>query len=120
MQLELSDLRDLQHRYDETEKLYRGLLLAPICPKLDRAVVLNNLAFLLATQGRNRDEAIKIIDQAVNTFGPQSDMLDTRGIIYLSKGDVPQAVADLTDSIVATEPKAVQFIHLAMASQSQR
>ncbi len=115
LQLELSDLRDLQHRYDETEKLYRGLLARSDLPEAQRAVVLNNLAFLLATQGRNRDEAIKFIDQAVNTFGPQSDMLDTRGIIYLSKGDVPQAVADLTDSIVATEPKAVQFIHLAMA-----
>ncbi len=115
LQLQLSDLRDFQHRYDETEKLYRGLLARSDLPDGQRAVVLNNLAFLLAMQGRNRDEAIKFIDQAVNTFGPQSDMLDTRGIIYLSKGDVDQAVADLTDSVIVTEPKPVQFVHLAMA-----
>jgi Tfp pilus assembly protein PilF len=115
LQLQLSDLRDFQHRYDETEKLYRGLLARSDVPDAQRAVVLNNLAFLLAMQGRNRDEAIKFIDQAVNAFGPQSDMLDTRGIIYLSKGDVDQALADLTDAVVTTDPKAIQFVHLAMA-----
>jgi cellulose synthase operon protein C len=115
LQLQLSDLRDLQRRYDETEKLYRGLLARSDVPDAQRAVVLNNLAFLLAMQGRNRDEAIKFIDQAVTMFGPQSDMLDTRGIIYLSKGDVDQALADLTDAVVTTDPKAIQFVHLAMA-----
>jgi Tfp pilus assembly protein PilF len=115
LQLQLADFRDFQRRFDETEKLYRALLSRSDLPPNQRALVLNNLAFLLAMQGRNRDEAIQLIDQAVNSFGPQSDMLDTRGVVYLSKGDVSQALADLSDSVIATEPKPIQFIHLAMA-----
>ena len=115
LQLVSSDLRDYQHKYDEAEKLYRVLLARSDLPPTERSVVLNNLAFLLAMQGRDRDEAIKFIDEAVKTFGPQSDMLDTRGLIYLIKGDVDQANADLSDAVVSSDPKAVQFIHLAMA-----
>jgi Tfp pilus assembly protein PilF len=115
LQLELSDLRDFQRRFDDTEKLYRGLLNRTDLPSGQRAVVLNNLSFLLAMQGRNRDEAIQLIDDAVRLFGPQSDMLDTRGVVYLSKGDIQQALADLTDAVIATEPKPIQFVHLAMA-----
>src|SRR5262249_34018821 len=92
-----------------------SLLARSDLPSTERAVVLNNLSFLLATQGRDRDEAIQLIDEAIKAFGPQSDMLDTRGIIYLSKGDIQQALADLSDAVIATEPKAVQFVHLAMA-----
>ena len=33
----------------------------------------------------------------------------------LSKGDAEQAVADLTDAVVSADPKAVQFVNLAMA-----
>jgi tetratricopeptide (TPR) repeat protein len=115
LQILLSDLRDFQRRYDETEKIYRGLLSRSDLPPAQRAIVLNNLAFLLAMQGRNRDEAVKFIDQAVSLFGPQSDMLDTRGVVYLSKGDVQQALADFSDAVIVTEPKAIQFVHLAMA-----
>ena len=85
------------------------------CPPRNAPIVLNNLSFLLAMQGRNRDEAVKLIDQAVSSFGPQSDMLDTRGVVYLSKGDVQQALADLSDAVITTDPKAIQFVHLAMA-----
>src|SRR5262249_33477200 len=80
-----------------------------------RAEVDNNLAFLLAVQGRNPDEALKLIEEAISLFGPQSDMLDTRGVVYLSKGDYKQALADLSDCVIATEPKPTQLVHLAMA-----
>jgi tetratricopeptide (TPR) repeat protein len=76
---------------------------------------LNNLSFLLAMQGKNKDEAVKLIDQALNLFGPQSDVLDTHGVVYLSKGDTRRALEDLSDCVIATEPKAIQYVHLAMA-----
>ncbi|HZZ26864.1 MAG TPA: tetratricopeptide repeat protein [Pirellulales bacterium] len=120
LQMELSELRDFQRRYDDAEKLYRALLARSDVLANQRAALLNNLAFLLAMQGRNQDEAIKLIDEAIDTFGPQSDMLDTRGVIYLSKGDVAQALTDLSDCIIATEPKAVQFVHLAKAQAKSK
>jgi tetratricopeptide (TPR) repeat protein len=120
LQLQLSDLRDFQRRYDDAEKLYRALLSRSDVPAKDRAIILNNLSFLLAMQGRNRDEAIHLIDEAAGLFGPQPDMLDTRGVVYLSKGDVQQALADLSDAVISTSPKAVQFVHLAMAQAQAR
>ncbi|HTQ39409.1 MAG TPA: tetratricopeptide repeat protein [Pirellulales bacterium] len=120
LQMELSDFRDFQRRYDDAEKLYRAILARSDVPATQRSVILNNLAFLLAMQGRNRDEAVKLIDEAIHTFGPQSDMLDTRGVVYLSKGDVAQALSDLSDCVIATEPKPIQFVHLAMAQTASK
>jgi Tfp pilus assembly protein PilF len=42
-------------------------------------------------------------------------MLDTRGIVYLSRGDVTQALADLNDAVIVTDPRPIKFVHLAMA-----
>src|SRR5262249_39085667 len=66
-------------------------------------------------RGTNQDEAVKLTDEAIQLFGPQSDVLDTRGIIYLAKGDTRQALADLTDAVITKVPKPLQFVHLAMA-----
>jgi tetratricopeptide (TPR) repeat protein len=109
------DFLDMQQRLPEVEKEYRAILARTDIPSTTRAEVDNNLAFLLAMQGRNPDEALKLIDEAINLFGPQSDMLDTRGVVYLSKGDVKQALSDLSDCVISTEPKPTQLVHLAMA-----
>jgi tetratricopeptide (TPR) repeat protein len=115
LQIQLADLRDFQGNFAAAEKLYRAILARSDTPSTDRAVILNNLAFLLAMQGRNTDEALKLINDAIDLFGPQSDMLDTRGVVSLSQGDVKQALADLNDAVIATNPSAVKFVHLAMA-----
>ncbi len=115
LQIQLADLRDFQGNFAEAEKLYRAILARSDTPSTDRAVILNNLAFLLAMQGRNMDEAVKLINDAIELFGPQSDMLDTRGVVSLSKGDVKQALADFSDAVIVTNPSAIKFVHLAMA-----
>ncbi|HEY2759887.1 MAG TPA: hypothetical protein VGI75_04070, partial [Pirellulales bacterium] len=115
IQMMYADFLDFQHRWDDVEKIYRDILARKDLESSQRGAILNNLSFLLAMQGRNQDEAVKFIDEAVKLFGPQSDVLDTRGVVYLSKGDTQQALADLRDAVAASDPKAAQFVHLAMA-----
>jgi len=110
-----ADLLDFQRRFDDVEKVYRMILARSDVPDANRGAVLNNLSFLLAMQGKNKDEAVKLIDEALNLFGPQADVLDTHGIVYLSKGDTRRALDDLSDCVIATEPKGIQYVHLAMA-----
>jgi cellulose synthase operon protein C len=110
-----ADLLDFERRFDDVEKVYRAILARNDVPGAYRGAVLNNLSFLLAMHGKNKDEAVKLIDEALNLFGPQSDVLDTHGVVYLSKGDTRRALEDLSDCVIATEPKGIQYVHLAMA-----
>jgi cellulose synthase operon protein C len=115
VQMELADLRNVQRRWDDVEKIYRGVLKRTDLLDPQRAVVLNNLSFIIAMQGKDKDEAMRFIAEAVNIYGPQSDMLDTRGIVYLSRGEIDQALADLNDAVIVTDPRPIKFVHLAMA-----
>ena len=78
-----------------------------------RAIVLNNLAFLLAVQNRPGD-ARKLIDEAVTIFGPTSDLLDTRAIVEIAQKDAKQAIADLELATV-DQPTGSKYFHLAQA-----
>ena len=118
VQMELADLRSVQRRWDEVEKIYRGILKRNDLLDPQRAVVLNNLSFIIAMQGKDKDEAMRLITEAVNIYGPQSDMLDTRGIVYLSRGEIEQALADLNDAVIVTDPRPIKFVHLAMAQSA--
>ncbi len=120
LQVQLADLRDFQSNFAEAEKLYRKILARPDTSPTDRAVLLNNLAFLLAGQRRDMDEALKLINDAIDIFGPQSDMLDTRGVVLLNKGDVKQALADFSDAIIVTGPTGIKYVHLAMAQAKNK
>ncbi len=115
VQMELAGLRSVQRRWDEVERIYRGVLKRNDLPDLQRAGVLNNLSFVIAMQGKDKDEAMRLITEAVNIYGPQTDMLDTRGIVHLSRGEIEQAVADLNDAVIVTDPQPIKFVHLAMA-----
>ncbi len=46
--------------------------------------------------------------------GPASDLLDTRGIAYLTMGRSDLAIKDLEDA-VTIQPSAVKSVHLAQA-----
>jgi Tfp pilus assembly protein PilF len=75
--------------------------------------VLNNLAFLLAVQNRPGD-AKELIDEAIQIFGPTSDLLDTRAIVELSAKNAKQAIADL-DLATVDQPTGLKYFHLAQA-----
>src|SRR5262249_50656255 len=75
--LYLADLYDLQAKYDAAAARYREVL------KEDPANVLalNNLAWLLAETSGDKDEALKLIDRAIELQGSRAEFLDTRGVV---------------------------------------
>jgi tetratricopeptide (TPR) repeat protein len=112
--LALANLRDLQGRYDESETLYRRVH--------DRhpnnVLAMNNLAFLLALRGGKGKlgEARRLIDAAIEIFGPEAQLLDTRAVIHLEAGQSEQALKDLREAI-AQNPSASYHFHRALAQR---
>jgi cellulose synthase operon protein C len=109
-----ASLYDLQANLDKVVEIYRKLVARPDADERQRALVKNNLAFALATRGSKQDlaEAEKTVNEAVAYLGPISDLLDTRGMVQLAKGDPHRALADVKTAI-ADVPDAVKYLHLA-------
>jgi Tfp pilus assembly protein PilF len=111
----LADLRDLQGRYLEAEKLYRQAVAAD--PR--NVVALNNLAYLLALQGNQSHEALKLLGEAIAVAGPTPELLDTRALVQLKLGQPQSAIKDLEDAI-ADSPLPPLCYHLAQAHHLAR
>jgi cellulose synthase operon protein C len=77
------------------------------------ALSLNNLAWLLALEGK-ADESLEILKQAIALRGELSYLLDTRAVAYLLKGQHALAVADMENAI-ADSPTVHRYFHLAQA-----
>ncbi len=115
-----ADLYDLQKKYDDAANLYRKLLDRKELAGIPRAVVLNNLAYLVALQENSTATAtdpMKLVDEAVQILGPNSDILDTRAVVYISQKQYARAVNDLELS-VTENPTASKYFHLAEAHLS--
>ncbi len=97
---------------EAAESLYRAVLADEEADEATRAVAANNLAFQLAAPA-TADEAAALIDTAINTLGPQPDLLDTRGLVRLAQGNVAAAVGDLEEACLAPSP--AKLVHLAKA-----
>jgi tetratricopeptide (TPR) repeat protein len=112
-----ADLYDLQKKYDEAADVYRKLLARQDLKDIRRAVVLNNLAFLLALLDSSKtggDDALKLANEAADIMGPNSDILDTRAIVLISRKDYKGAIADL-ELAVTDNPTASKYYHKARA-----
>jgi tetratricopeptide (TPR) repeat protein len=76
---------------------------------------LNNLALLLALQHQPGDEALQLINKAIDGVGPVAALLDTRGTVKLhTKGPELKALDDFLDA-VADQPTATRWFHVARA-----
>ncbi len=116
IKLLLAEINDLQGRYGDVVKLYREVLAAKETTPAQAALVKNNLAFILAVTKQDLPEALKLIDESINVMGPMSDLLDTRGLIYLNQGNLQQAMADLKLS-ASDSPTLSKYLHLALAEK---
>jgi tetratricopeptide (TPR) repeat protein len=112
---DLAELRYLQGRYREAITLYRQILEQ----NSRNVVVMNNLAWLLALEGDQSGEALRWVDSAISLAGPQPELLDTRGVIYLSLGQGTLALADL-ERAVDSNPTASSCFHLARAQMASK
>jgi cellulose synthase operon protein C len=94
MVLEAESL-EVQERFDDAIAAYGAILARDDVPKFVRATAINNLAFLLAMKKQDLDRALEGVNEAIEIIGPISDILDTRALVHLHKGDFASAVKDL-------------------------
>jgi tetratricopeptide (TPR) repeat protein len=116
--VEMGDLQDLLGNYEAAEGFYRkALARAPA-----NLMALNNLAWLLAQRKGQGTRALPLIERAIKVYGPRPDLLDTRAVVHLARGQAAPAIADLKRA-TREEPNASRYFHLAralsMAGQSQ-
>jgi Tfp pilus assembly protein PilF len=104
----LAALYNLQNRFEEAEATYRLCLVEN--PR--SALSMNNLAWVMATKGKNTDEALAFIQKAIAIVGPKPELLDTRAIVYLAQGKTQLALKDI-EEVVADKPTASSFFHRA-------
>jgi tetratricopeptide (TPR) repeat protein len=106
----LANVCMLQCRARDAERLYRQILEQ----SSHDVSAMNNLAWLLALEGRLGTEGLQWINKAIQLAGPQPNLLDTRGIVNLALGNNDEAVADLTRA-ADLGPNGTIYFHLARA-----
>jgi Flp pilus assembly protein TadD len=103
-----------QGRSEEAESLYRRILGG----SPDDPEALNNLAWLLALRHESKaQEALGLIERAINDQGPIPHLVDTRAVACIRDGQIDRAVQDLTQA-QRSDPNNPSFArHLAWAYQ---
>jgi tetratricopeptide (TPR) repeat protein len=105
-----ADLAFRGGHYGNAEEIYREILQKT--KGNAGAGAMNNLAVLLAQQGIKLDEALKLVNQAIDVLGPIGATLDSRATVYLAMGDTDKALADLNRALAENE-SAVWLFHQA-------
>ncbi len=108
--LTLGDIRVNQDRYADAEKFYRQILTS----YPEHSVAMNNLAWLLTLQGKKLDEALSLINKAIERSGHLASMIDTRACVYIAQGNAEKALKDM-DEAVADEASPTRLFHQAQA-----
>jgi tetratricopeptide (TPR) repeat protein len=112
-----AEFYDVTKKYDEAAKIYEKLLARKEVAGITRAIVLNNLAFLVALAGNEAEagvDPLKSVDEAANILGPTADILDTRAVVYTTQGNYAKAIEDLNYA-VTDNPNAPKYFHKAVA-----
>ena len=104
-------LRHIQGRYEDEVQIYQQVLKH----RPDNFVVLNNLAWALSEGLHRPEEGKAYVDKLFpEDKNPDSDALDTRGVIYTRLKNYKLAVIDLEEA-VRLEKNVLHYFHLARA-----
>ena len=77
--------------------------------------IANHRARLEVKAGRVDDPSLVDIDKALEVLGRQVVLLDTRAMIYLSRGACKQAIRDLQEATLFQVDSSIYHFHLALA-----
>src|SRR5205085_3471831 len=100
---------------DEARKMYEESLRR----EPDNPVLLNNLAFLLAQQGSDLDQALTLAQRAKQRLPENAEVADTLGWIYLKK-NLNAGAIQIFQGLVKQQPNNPTFhYHLALALLQQ-
>jgi tetratricopeptide (TPR) repeat protein len=83
-------------------------------------VALNNLAYLLAEEGRDLDSALTFIQKAKQQYPDNDDIADTMGWIYLKRTMNDDALTVFKDLVKRDPAKALFRYHLGAAQYQKR
>jgi tetratricopeptide (TPR) repeat protein len=100
-----------QGRKPQAKDAYRAVLAIDS----SAAVAANNLAWLMAEDNENLDEALQLAQSAKARMPESADIADTLGWIYLKKGMATLAVTELKASVDRNPENASFKYHLGMA-----
>jgi tetratricopeptide (TPR) repeat protein len=109
--LSFAKIRYLEKRYQESEAAYRRVLVQD----KDDLTALNNISWMLAHAAGRENEALELINRAIEYGGPNPSLLDTRAVVYLAMNHGDQAIADLEAAITADATDPSKYFHLAQA-----
>jgi tetratricopeptide (TPR) repeat protein len=112
LKLYLADLQEIRGRYQHVVATYRSILdQEPL-----NVAALNNQAWMLAQMNDKTQDALDLINRAIELMGPQPALLDTRAVVQLKLGRPDLAVGDL-ERVATDSPTAARLFHLACAYQ---
>jgi tetratricopeptide (TPR) repeat protein len=118
MVLQLAEFETMRGNTDQVVGLYREFLAGEDLLPLHRAIVQNNLAYVLALDKKGV-ESLQLIEEAIQHLGPTSSLLDTRAMAKIATGNYPDAKNDLNRAIDDDETAAFRF-HLAYVQSLER
>ena len=107
----LGIIYEKQKRYDLSEKHYRVAL--EINPEF--AAAANNLAFILADQDKDIDEALRLARMAKEKLPNSPYVMDTLGWVYYKKGLYGSAIGEFSDCLTRIPENPAVMYHLGMA-----
>ena len=105
----LADYYSVRNRCPEAEAVYREILEK----NPNEVLALNNLALLLALERKQLEEAEQLVNRAIELRGPAVNALDSRASVYLARGKLHEALADI-DAVIADSPAAAAYFHRAL------
>ncbi|MEM8946908.1 MAG: tetratricopeptide repeat protein [Planctomycetota bacterium] len=113
-QLARAEVYETQGKHKESVAAYDEILSRNDLPTQLRALAMNNLGFQLGLLNQRVDEAEQMINEAIETFGPVEDMLDTRAVVRIAQQKYDLAIEDMKLALsVSRDP--VKYFHLAKA-----
>ena len=112
VQLSAASIRIVQNQDAEAIKLLRGVLKE----NPNNVIALNNLAALLGEQPSAREEALQLINKAIELSGKHPALYDTKGTLLVYTGDAEEAEKFLITAAAESDDPRYRF-HLALAYQ---
>lgn len=103
-------IHDVHKQFDKAEEYYRRVLTND--PRHPDAA--NNLAFLLSDKPKYLEEALNLVQTALNEKPDDPNILDTLGWIYYRKGNFLNALSILEDCVSVIPDSALANFHYGM------
>ena len=115
----VAEFHDMVGNLDRVETEYQNILdTESFNNPLERGMLLNNLAYAMALNGKS-DKPQQFIEESEKLLGPTSDVIDTRGFVHLVRGELVKSASDFRKAISSGPETAQKLFHLAMVLDKQ-